>query len=196
MANQMNNTPLRQRLRETDRRIFLFLNGSFHNRVLDVIMVVLTQSGNGWILVPILALILYRVEGFWLSHRFLVIAATVILGGGVVVIIKNIIGRRRPLSAFREDIKNGKVSVHTVLERARKKSFPSGHSQTAFAALISISWFWTGWYTPLLFVWSLVVSFSRIYLGIHFPIDVAGGAVIGAVMSLLICAVAAFFGFV
>jgi undecaprenyl-diphosphatase len=196
MANQVTNTSPRQRLREIDRRIFLFLNGSFHNRVLDALMVVITQSGNGWILVPILALILYRVEGVWLSHRFIVISATIILGGIMVVIIKNIIGRRRPLSAFREDIKNGKVTVHTVLERARKKSFPSGHSQTALAAFVAITWFWAGWYTPLLFVWSLVVSFSRIYLGIHFPVDVVGGALLGAIMSVLICAAAAFFGFI
>jgi undecaprenyl-diphosphatase len=191
----MSDSSFWRRLLETDRRVFLFLNGAFHSRVLDVFMVGISQSGNGWILVPILALILYRVEGIWLSHRLIVIAATVILGGLLVVIVKNIIGRRRPLSAFREDIKTGKVTVHTVLERARKKSFPSGHSQTALAAFISITWYWAGWYTPLILVWSIIVSFSRIYLGIHFPIDVIVGAVLGTIMSLLICAAAAFFGF-
>jgi undecaprenyl-diphosphatase len=192
----MINTSLRKRILETDRRVFLFLNGSFHNRVLDFFMVGISQTGNGWVLVPILALVLHGVEGVWFSHRFIVIAATIIIGGIFVVIIKNIFGRRRPLSAFREDIKNGTVSVHTVLERARKKSFPSGHSQTALAAFITITWCWAGWYTPLLLVWSLVVSFSRIYLGIHFPIDVLVGAVLGIVTSILICAAAAFFGFV
>jgi membrane-associated phospholipid phosphatase len=192
---QTNQAPLRQRLREQDRRIFLFLNGSFHSRPLDVFMVIITQFGNAWALIPVLALILHRVEGVWLSHRFIVIAAALALGGVIGSITKNIIRRRRPLSAFRDDIKNGTVSVHTVLELARKKSFPSGHAQTALGAFVAITWYWAGWYTPVLLVWSLVVSFSRIYLGIHFPLDVAGGAVLGIVVSVAICITAALCGF-
>jgi undecaprenyl-diphosphatase len=193
--SQTEQIPFRQRLRETDRRVFLFLNGSFHSRPLDVFMVVITQFGNAWLMVPLMALILHRVQGSWLSPRFIVIASALALGGIIGSIIKNIIRRRRPLSAFRDDIKNGTVSVHTVLERARKKSFPSGHAQTALGAFVAITWYWAGWYTPILFIWSLVVSFSRIYLGIHFPLDVAGGAVLGVVVSVVICIGAALYGF-
>ncbi len=194
--SRTNQMPFKQRLREADRRIFLFLNGSFHSRPLDVLMVVITQFGNAWVMVPLMALILHRIEGSWLSHRFIVIASALALGGIFGSITKNIIKRRRPLSAFREDIKNGTVSVHTVLERARKKSFPSGHAQTALGAFVAITWYWAGWYTPVLFLSSLIVSFSRIYLGIHFPLDVAGGAVLGVVVSVVICTAAALYGFV
>ncbi len=188
-------TPILQRLREADRRLFLYLNGSFHSRPVDIFMVVITQFGNAWVMVPVMGIILYYVEGIWISHRFIVIAAALALGGTLGSIIKNIIKRRRPLSVFREDIKNGTISVHTVLERARKKSFPSGHAQTALGAFVAITWYWAGWHTPLLLVWALVVSFSRIYLGIHFPLDVAGGAVLGIVIAVLMCSIAALYGF-
>ncbi len=187
--------PFRQRLRDKDRKVFFYLNGSFHSRPLDFLMVILTQFGNAWVVVPLIAVLLYLVEGVWLSHRFIVIGTALALGGIIGSIIKNIIKRKRPLGAFREDIKNGTVYVHTVLERARGKSFPSGHAQTAFGTFVVVTWFWAGWYVPLALVYAFIVSFSRIYLGIHFPLDVAGGAVLGIVVALIVCGVAAVYGF-
>ena len=187
--------PFRDRLREMDRKIFLILNGSFHSRPLDLLMVVITQFGNAWLMVPLMGIVLYLVEGVWLSHRFIVIATALALGGIIGSITKNIIKRKRPLSAFRDEIRDGTVYVHTVLEKARKRSFPSGHAQTSLGTFVAVTWYWAGWFTPLLFIYGIIVSFSRIYLGIHFPLDVAGGAVLGIVVSLIICAAAALCGF-
>jgi undecaprenyl-diphosphatase len=187
--------PFRDRLRETDRKAFLFLNGSFHSRPLDFLMVIITQFGNAWVMVPLMGILLYRVEGVWLSHRFIVIAAALATGGIIGSIIKNVIKRKRPLSVFREEIKNGTVYVHTVLEKARKRSFPSGHAQTALGTFVAVTWYWAGWFTPLLFVYGIVISFSRIYLGIHFPLDVAGGALLGIVVAVIACVAASLCGF-
>jgi undecaprenyl-diphosphatase len=187
--------PFGRRLRQADRKIFLYLNGSFHSRPLDMVMVVLTQFGNAWVVIPLLAVILFLAEGAWISHRFIVIATALALGGILGNITKNVIKRKRPLSVFKDGIDNGTVYVHTVIERAKHKSFPSGHAQTVLGTFVAVTWYWAGWYTPLLLVWALVVSFSRIYLGIHFPLDVAGGAVLGIVIALIICTTAMLYGF-
>jgi undecaprenyl-diphosphatase len=57
-------------------------------------------------------------------------------------------------------------------------AFPSGHAATAFACASLL-----GWLTPLpkvpLFVLAALIAFSRVYVGVHYPLDAIGGAVVG-----------------
>ncbi|MFC4233480.1 phosphatase PAP2 family protein [Parasediminibacterium paludis] len=61
------------------------------------------------------------------------------------------------------------------------KSFPSGHTSTAFAVATSLSLQYKKWYVVVpAYAWASSVGYSRLYLGEHYPTDVLAGAAIGA----------------
>ncbi|HEY2419990.1 MAG TPA: undecaprenyl-diphosphatase [Neobacillus sp.] len=74
--------------------------------------------------------------------------------------------------------------IQLVLHEA-SSSFPSNHAAASFAIAASI-WLWRkkdGW---IWFILAAAISFSRVWCGVHYPLDVIGGAVLGILCTLLI----------
>jgi undecaprenyl-diphosphatase len=57
-------------------------------------------------------------------------------------------------------------------------SFPSGHAATSFAAATVLSFARPRW-APAFYLLALAIGFSRVYVGVHYPLDIVGGAVLG-----------------
>jgi undecaprenyl-diphosphatase len=64
-------------------------------------------------------------------------------------------------------------------------SFPSGHATTSFACAAVLAWLWPRLAAPLLALAALI-AFSRVYVGVHYPLDVLGGALLGLAVAVVI----------
>jgi len=69
----------------------------------------------------------------------------------------------------------------------RGSSFPSGHTSTSFACATVLSFF-VPRAAPAFYLLALAIGFSRIYVGVHWPVDVLGGAVLGLAVGLAVTA--------
>lgn len=169
-------------LNQLDIRFFLWLNGRYLPW-LDPIMIWITER-NSWI--PFYALLIG-----WLIYRYrqqaigfiLTIILSVALADQVASsIIKPLAHRLRPC----HELSLQKL-IHPVLECGGQYGFCSSHASTTFALAASL-WLmlgnehrWLRWG----FLWAAVVSYSRIYVAAHYPLDVLAGTGVGILAAAL-----------
>ena len=106
---------------------------------------------------------------------FVVVAAAVLAADGIAGIIKVAVGEKRP------------HEPDPLVAIPHSHSFPSGHTATSFAGATALSLLYPRG-APVFFVLAAAIAYSRLYIGVHFPLDVAGGIVIGVATALLLLA--------
>jgi undecaprenyl-diphosphatase len=164
-------------LERLDQQLFLFLN-SINSPFWDKVMHALSSIA---IWVPLyLAILVYL--GITYRRKFLIILLFIIVAVTLsdqisVQLFKNIFHRLRPCH---EPALQG--LVHLVNgECGGLYGFVSSHATNSFnVALISLLLIRKRWYSISIIIWALVVGYSRIYLGVHYPGDVICGSILGA----------------
>jgi undecaprenyl-diphosphatase len=162
-----------------DQQLLLFLN-SLNSPYWDKVMWIISGRLT-W--VPLYLAILYVLSFRYRRKMYilvLMIAITVAGGDRLSVLIKNTVRRPRPCH---ELLLEGKV--HIVNGRCGGMfGFVSSHAANAFSvALLSILLIRKKWFTIAMIFWALLVGYSRIYLGVHYPGDVLFGSLLGALVG-------------
>jgi undecaprenyl-diphosphatase len=163
-------------LERLDQHLLLFINSS-NSPFLDQVMHVLSEK---LIWAPLyLAILIYL--GITYKRKFLIILLFIILAitmsDQVSVLLKNLTHRLRPCHT--PAIMG---IVHLVDgECGGLYSFVSSHASNSFnVALLSLLFIKRRWYSIGIIIWALLIGYSRIYLGVHYPGDVLCGSILGA----------------
>ena len=108
-------------------------------------------------------------------QAFLLVAATALSAQLVVTAIKLGVGRDRPPSVV--------LDPEPLMEVPTTSSFPSGHAATGFACAYVLARIAPRFAVPL-FVLAAGVAVSRVYVGVHYPLDVLVGATLGLAVAI------------
>ncbi|MDB4061185.1 phosphatase PAP2 family protein [Vicingaceae bacterium] len=171
-----------ENLEQWDRELFVFLNG-FHSESLDFVM--WHVSGKlQWIpLYLFLLFLLTKKYGKLIWVILVATALTVTLADQFSVkLFKEVFERWRPCHNL--DLKE---MVHLVNDKCGGRfGFVSSHAANSFATAGLLGLFFNRKSLYLLLIWASLVSYSRVYLGVHYPSDILGGAIIGLIVAFLV----------
>lgn len=168
-----------------DSDLFLFLNG-LHADWLDKVMIAITQM---WVWIPLYLLLIY-----WTVKQYGKRCWWVFLAVGVVVLCSDQLSAHvcKPLFQRLRPCYNPNLQDLIYLPKGMaggRYGFVSSHATNTFA----VAAFLTGalrknrnWIGIVLYLWAFISSYSRIYLGFHYPGDILCGALLGILIGLML----------
>jgi len=171
-----------------DRLLFTFLNQTIANPVFDVLMPFLTDLNKYTLSFVVVGLIWISLI-IWGGKTGRLVAVGLVLVIALAdqfnsSIMKSIFERSRPCHFINDGIFNVE-SVRLLVGCGGGRSFPSSHAANNAAGAMLLSWYYPRfkwWFIAV----ALTIGFSRIYVGVHFPVDILGGFIVGIVCSFVV----------
>jgi len=165
------------RIDEWDQKIIVKYNG-IGGKPVTYILKFLSFFGRETIWIFLIAFYLF----IWYDPFLLANLAAIFLTGLLLILaIKQTVNRSRPFDKLEKD------KLKVLEKKPRSKSFPSWHSYNivAYGLLIGFFFLKSPLITIIMQVLAIIISFSRIQLGVHYPSDVIFGYFIGIIGFLL-----------
>lgn len=170
-------------LNQIDTKLFIFFN-SFNSPFWDNIMWWISGS-KSWIpmYLIIVAFIIYKFK--WKAIITLIFIALVVTLADQISVkaFKEVFQRLRP--CHNPDLQD---IVHIVRNKCGGQyGFVSSHAANTFAVAAFLSQLFKNCkFTTFIFIWAAIVSYSRVYLGVHYPFDVICGGMLGTTIGFLL----------
>ena len=165
-------------LQQMDLSVLLWIQDHLRTDFLNGFWKAITFLGNGgwfWIVLGI-ALVLFRKT----RPVGITVLAALAIGALITnVCLKNWVARVRPYDYS--------VLIHALVGPEKDFSFPSGHTCSSFAAAFVCWKMLPRQYGAAAMILAALITFSRLYVGVHYPTDVLGGLMIGIVSAIAAC---------
>jgi len=161
-----------------DVTLFRFINSTLANPVTDKIMPFITDVKNWYLLYIFLwFLILFKGGKYRVGLAIGMILLVAISDQLSSTLLKHLFERPRPCKVLE--------NVHLLVGCTDSYSFPSSHAVNNFAAAMFFTYFYKHlkW---ILFSVASIMALSRIFVGVHYPSDVIGGALIGIAIGYIL----------
>ncbi len=172
-----------EQLLEYDTELFLYLN-NLGSQTWDALWLIITDKLTFIPLYAILLFLLYKKFGLKSLLVFVVVVALMItFTDQITNVFKR--GFQRPRPCGETDLID---QMRFIAVRCGKYGFFSGHSSNSMAAAVFAGLLLKPYYKNLIFIllfWSAVVAYSRIYVGVHYPLDIVCGLTFGAISGYL-----------
>ena len=164
---------------EIDKQIMVFLNKTISNPIFDFIMPIITNQN--FLVFSGLILIGYLAYFGGKKGRITIVVLLIAAGFSDAIcfqIIKPWVGRIRPSHEFYE-------YINLLVSKGGKYSFPSNHAANSFVFATVLSYFYDRNRISL-YILASTIAFSRVYVGVHYPLDIIFGSIIGYIISWII----------
>jgi undecaprenyl-diphosphatase len=147
-----------------------------HPRWLTVPYGALSLSANYGLLWFVIAAVPWLAGAAHGARTFVFVAGSVVVTEWITYGVKLVVGRRRPAAV------DPTLGGHIPLPRSH--SFPSSHASMGMAGLLTMGSLYPAW-LPTLALLTVLLCFSRVYLGVHYLLDVLAGIALGSVLGVL-----------
>jgi undecaprenyl-diphosphatase len=161
-------------LNELDKELFLSLNG-IHNPLWDYTMTLFTLTPTWLIFYGIILFIIGKKHGKKSLLIFIAVTLLIICSDQFAGVLKHTIQRLRP-----SNDPSMSLLTHVFFNKGGQFGFVSAHAANTFAiATFTSMLFKNHRYTAFIFLWASIIAYTRVYLGVHYPGDILGGAILG-----------------
>ena len=168
----MYNTPIGRKI-SMDIKILLFIQENIRHYILTPFFTLITNEYFLYILLGIILIYMFKKNEDTRRLAKETIIAFLICTI-LFIVLKLIFQRPRPFDAFNELI--------PLVDKPSDYSFPSGHTASAFICAFMVYDGLPKKYSILVFILAILVAFSRLYVGVHYPTDILAGIVLAYIV--------------